>query len=408
MFGTVISLITSILIAFFYTAQGLTFDLQGIRFVLTFSGSLFLFTAFIATSLGWSVLQRQEEESNPRVEELFLKDKRLRLILIVLFVFTLFSYIISFLSSESITWHTSIAIAIWIVLCGASFDLLCLYIRRLMKYSYQEFLLERVTDECLKSLRNGKNGEALEWLDAVVEVAVKAIKKSGVYLAGRALAQILTIIDGFVKNAGQNMLGDPFTSSDMPLLDKVQYLSAYVSKKLEWVYKNALRENQDPIAEDTINTFGKMSLYFVKWHPSLTHLPLVYIERCANQAIDINNEEVVTRACLTLSELAKNFIAIAKEKGESYRELIFLTLSHLEEILKNNFQRNKGIYPVLLMQPFAEIAQMIGSDGFKSFPDREAILAELKRILTEFNALDLVMAKAQAPYSPPNEGQITP
>src|SRR5437868_2154763 len=103
MYGTIISIIASILLGGYYTAQGLTFELPDARFVLLCSGALFIFLAFIATPLVWSVLQKREEESNPRVEELFLKDKRLMFTLSMLFLITLFSYIVAFLPAQSIS-----------------------------------------------------------------------------------------------------------------------------------------------------------------------------------------------------------------------------------------------------------------------------------------------------------------
>jgi hypothetical protein len=70
------------------------------------------------------------------------------------------------------------------------------------------------------------------------------------------------------------------------------------------------------------------------------------------------------------------------------------------------------------MQPFAEIGQLLGSVRYDALPDREDILAELRRILAQFAAIETVTGrfemgvdrtdttatfKQDIPYIPPKE-----
>lgn len=394
-FGTLMGLIAAAVFALSYNNEVPPFDIYGLQLVVTVSGALFLFLAFLAKALSWSALQKTEQESNPRAEELFLKDRLLPCLLVAILGLSLFSFLLAILSSPSIALNISLIIILWLVSCGISFDLLTTYMRRLLRYSQHEFLLGRVRQECLKAAKNGNDGEAFAWLDSVVEVTIKAIKTGSAHLASQTLFQMITLIDGFIRFAGKAYTLAPPESTEVTLYDKVRYLASHICKKFEWVFQNALKEEMNPVAEDVINAFGKISLLLMKYHPSLANIPLGYIEECSNKALKVGNEEISIRAAVTLSELIKNYIILSRDKGESFKGLIFTALSSLEEMTKRNFQQNKEVNPALLMQPFAEIGQMIGQSAFQIFPDREEILRELKRILLQFNALDLVMAKVQ-------------
>jgi hypothetical protein len=171
----------------------------------------------------------------------------------------------------------------------------------------------------------------------------------------------------------------------------------HISRRLEWAFELALQKKMVPVAEEILGTFGTMSLLFAAHHPSRTHLPLMFVERCTDLATNQNMDEIGVRAATVLSELIKKFIIFSMEHHQSMKETIVLTLAHLEANVQKSFQKNKKINPALLMQPFAEIGQMLGQDRFAAFMDREDILATLRRILATFNALDVVMQKRQSP-----------
>jgi hypothetical protein len=145
-----------------------------------------------------------------------------------------------------------------------------------------------------------------------------------------------------------------------------------------------------PLCDNVISQFGKMGVFFARHYPQAATLPISFLMKCAKLAQDKDESEIVTRATLALSETCKAFLAFTKERNESIKELTMGTLMTLEKLVKMIFKKSKEINAVLLMQPFAEIGEFIGSDQMKSFPDREIILNEIRRILNEFQSLQIV------------------
>lgn len=394
MFGTIFALIVAVFFAIGTWASPIPFDLPPIYFVVTIVGSLFLFFAFFATSIIWISLQRSEEESVPRAQELFLKDWYLYFQFFALFLFALFSYLIVLLEASGIDGHVvKVALSFWIFACGVSADLLRAYVRRMFSYTQHIFLLEKVKQECLHAIAHGQESLGFEWLDNELEVVVKLMRKGSFHVAAVALSQVFAIVEGYVGAASLSLRIDPLQSRNISLLDRVNYLSVYVSKRLDWIFEDALTRHMHPLAEEIITIFGKVSLYYANYHPQAAHIPLLSIERCGKIALRMNHDEVNFRCVATYSELIKNFIRLAKEKGATYNDVILLALSHLEELVSAEFQKNREMSVALLMQPFAEVGQMIAEEAYQEFAGREEVLRELKRSLEKYNALDLIMQK---------------
>jgi hypothetical protein len=92
----------------------------------------------------------------------------------------------------------------------------------------------------------------------------------------------------------------------------------------------------------------------------------------------------------TFSEIVKSLIDRSTAKAISDSLTITKVLKTLDTYLKESFRLNKSINPALLMQPFAEIGNMLAAKKYDTLPDRDTILAELKRLLAQFAALETV------------------
>lgn len=66
------------------------------------------------------------------------------------------------------------------------------------------------------------------------------------------------------------------------------------------------------------------------------------------------------------------------------------SLGGLEQVVKMIYKQNRDVNVALLMQPFAEIGEFIGSDKMQAFPNRDEVIKEIRRVLTEFQALQVV------------------
>jgi hypothetical protein len=327
---------------------------------------------------------RKLERAVPHAYELFSDDLGIRGSFAALFFILAASSVLPLYVGP---WDAILQMALF-VLALFSFGF-C--ISGLVRYSSIEFVIRRLGKIGLEECRKGYSENIFGYVDIFSEVIAKAIRSKSLQLSKVALRELLGLSEAFVP--GEAAHGQKEGGSS--LLDRVNFFVAHFSKRLGWLFRLALEEKMDPIAEEIITCYGKMSLFLATCHPTLIHMPLLFIARAADAAAPVGNEEVFVRAGATLSELGKSLVRVSQEKKESMKEAIFLVLSHLEEIMKESFKRNKELSPAILMQPFAEIAEMLAEEAYKDFPDREAVLTELRRCLAEFSALDLVREKAE-------------
>ena len=404
MFGIVFAILGSLYIVFNPEVMGLltsgkelTFSL--IPVLLTWASTLFLFIAFIATFLAWNRLQAAEYTGIPRVQEIFIKDIFLETLLIALFALTFLSYLVAIFPSFETPNARLTYILVSLFIAGASFDLLVLYCRRLLQFGISDFLMHEMEKKCNQSSKRGNEKEAFVWLDTSFEVLAKTIHSKSMYLAHLALDSVQPMAESFIQGEATSII-QAFNTTQKgmfpSLLDRIKYLTLHITKRLEWAYTQTLKEELDPIAEEMIKTLARLDVYLAKNSPELAHLPLLTIKNSALAALRDGHEDLAVQASATLSELGKSFLTLSKDRNQSYRALVFIVLSQIEEISQELFKQNREINAALLMQPFAEIAEMLANPNYLSLIEREAILEELKRILNQFNALDLVMSKLPA------------
>jgi hypothetical protein len=347
-------------------------------------GFLVAAIAFVSWFILIPCVHRIEGRSIPYAQAIFFKDITVNSLLIVFFVFAVIasseSYVaLLFLTSPFITLLCFLLLPVFLLL----------FLDRLFFLATPQGMLEELANKVLKACSRGDQEKIFKYLDSLMEVIRKAIHRKNMTLATKTYKELLDISQAFVHMATTK----PVKEGEPIPLDKVNFFSAFLSKRLLWLFDVAMKEHMEPLAEETIATFAKITLYFAKCHQDLAHLPLLFIERTCREALLANQEEVATTGCQALAELAKSLIALSKEKNESYRELIFLALSHLDEVLKESYKKNQALAPALLMQPFAEVGTLFTEEQYQQVPDREEILAELRRHLAEFSTLELVGEK---------------
>jgi len=325
---------------------------------------------------------RKLEKIVPQASEIFSGDGKIRASFAVLFFSFACATFLSMCRGPLVALLEVGLFAVTLFVFGFCFG-------RMLQYSNPEFLVRRLGKIGLRECRRGHNEHVFGYVDIFSEVIVKAIRSKSMDLARVALEELLGLSEAFVPGEATHRMKEGAPT----LLDRVNFFVAHFSKRLVWLFRYAVDEKMEPIAEEIISCYGKMSLFLTKFHPTLIHLPLLFIARAADIAARADAEEVFVRAGATLSELGKSLVATSREKNESMREAIFLVLGHLEEIMKESFKRNKELSPAILMQPFAEIAELLAEEQYKEFPDREVVITELRRCLGEFSALDLVQAK---------------
>ena len=150
------------------------------------------------------------------------------------------------------------------------------------------------------------------------------------------------------------------------------------------------------MATEALSTLGKIAVFFAKHNIRVANLPISFIVKSVmrqdvSQGVSQGvSQELLIRASLSLSETIKAFFTHARETNESLRDLVLNTFFAMENVVKAIYKQNKEINPALLMQPFAEVGQLLGQDYMKTAPDREEVLKEIRRVFAEFQSLQLV------------------
>ncbi len=347
------------------------------------AGLLLVFMGFMAKASVWKSIFRMQTRVMACAQGLYMKDMLLKSSFIYLFVFLLYSLYMTFGATHPLAFY------VWLVGFGVGFDALRFYYNRSFNYTYAPFLVKRLAQDLESAVKNNEEAKAFEYLEVVIDACAKATHKRQIRFASTSLNAVQTLIESYVQQASQTGVMQKEVTG-LTFLDKVNSLCIFVSERLIWVFDEAIKENADPIAENIISEFGKMSVFFARHSALVAQIPLSFLAKCADIAQEKKHDGLLIRIALTLSETTKLLLAYTKERNESFRDLVISAIATLEQIVKQIFKQSRDINVALLMQPFAEIGQFIGSDDMRSFPDREEVIKEIRRILTEFQSLQVI------------------
>ncbi len=365
MLGTIVAVV----IALFFAYSGHQVPV-GSPFLIG-GAFLFLALAYMGRAFAYKNVLRTQNKVMSGALMLFQRDRWLSSSIYYFLLFALLSFFLPF--------------AIWVVAFGIGFDLLRYSLERSFKYTDVHFLTKR--------LSHYLHGESYEMFELAIDTAAKAAKKGQISEAQAALDSIQSLIEAYVQEAARREMRDAASNGGVRLsfLDKVNSLAIFISERLSWLYSIVQEEKCQPIAESIISEYGKMSVFFARHNTKVAAIPLAFLYTCAERS----KPDGLIRISLTLSETVKLLIAYTKEKNESMQALVMTALTTLEQVVKMLYKQNRDVNVVLLMQPFAEIAEFIGQDAMRTFPDRDDVLREIKRVLTEFQALQVVSKKVE-------------
>jgi hypothetical protein len=175
------------------------------------------------------------------------------------------------------------------------------------------------------------------------------------------------------------------------LLDRYSVAEAMTAKRLAWLVKESCEIGSPVAFEETVRLTDRLFMAFHGFHPSLGFLLLVSLSQTIQKTEGkIEREDRDLEVSIGFSEVVKSLIDRSVDRGVSDKDSILKVLAILETYVKAGFRQEKNVNPALLMQPFAEIGQMLGDPRYNALLDREGILAQLRRVLGQFAAIETV------------------
>lgn len=318
-----------------------------------------------------------------------IEDRRLRFHMTGAFLLSL----LGLLTLASHVLPSPFLFAIATVLLGAIFDLLSSTFFRIHYRRTPDGVCEWILDRMQRSLSEKKEKQLMDSFELIFPFLVESMKNGDV-VSLRVLSQKApAIVEVLLRAVGKLPLFSTRGETEATMLDRFTFAEAMTAKRLAWLVKSA-RESGSPTAiEETVRLYAKLFLTFHGHHSSLGQLLLISLCQQTQMA---ENKEINVEVIVALSEVVKSLIDRSIDTFTSEKESMLRTIKLLETYVKESFRRDKSASVALLMQPFAEIGQLLGGVRYDSLIDREDILTELRRILAQFAALETVTGRFES------------
>lgn len=391
MVGSVIGLILGLFTVFSSVDPSIAANHSFGILLTTFPFGILLIYAHLYGSLLPS-LQKAEQNSTPRILELFKMDPYLGFYHLGLLLFPLSALALGFDAMILYSISFKYLLAIWFLFIGVSLDLLFLFQRRILSYLNPYMVVQLFRLAAKRSIQNDKEADLCEWLDALGDIENRSIDKGGSSLCNEALNEQHTIIRAFLeasKSLSHVTLNKQAKSFGAK--DRVTFTLFYLFQRLEMIFDKALERRNEPICSNVLTVFGKITIDAAKYDISLASYPLQYIGKLSVKAHQQRLQDIGLKAVCLYLELAK---AILTELDITYMELqepFFTMIHHLDELTKETFKQNKDMPIKALKSPFYDLRQMFMEGKAATQQDSSIIIADIDRVIAEFDALEIVL-----------------
>jgi hypothetical protein len=393
MVGTLISLIIALGIHFSKIGQDTIPNISIIGIILIAVATLFLFIPTLILALAWSPLQQAELNLTPKVSDHFKNDFSIRLVSIILILFPLLTYLIALDVLFLKVLSNDIVLPIWIVLLGISLDAMQYLIRRVFGYLDPFYVAQLFTHEAHKSILNNQELELCNWIDALSEIAIKAIQRTSTSLCSQVCSELQKIINIFFESS-KNIAypSQDAETKSMGIGDRVSYTLFFLLQRLEMINDKAVEQKLEPVCSNLEAVLGKIAISATKCDISMPAYVLNYMGRLSVNALQHGMPEVGSKTICILLEVAKGILTDIDITYMELQDPFNSLIAQLHAISKEMFRQNKNISVKILAQPFRELkALFTDNEKVAKHQDTPAILTSIDRILGEYDALESVM-----------------
>jgi len=392
MIGTIFSIFIAGFVWLHLHSQEISANINGIGFLMIAVAIPFLFVIPLGTVFAWGPLQRAEQNSTPRLLDMFRKDGHIRLATIWLIIFPLATFA---LAIDIISIHilsSTLVFAIWLVALGVSIDASYHFILRVMSYLNPLDVVKMFTQRAKECVQNEREIDLCDWIDAISEVALKAIQRHSMSITQLALSEEQQIARLFLEASKSiSHHEQDKQTKEFGITDKVSYTMFFLYQRLDSVFESALKNKLETTCSYLFTILGKIAIDAAKYDVSMASPPLRFLGKFAKKAQDEGFEEATLTASCVLLEVAK---VLVNEIDISYFDIKdpFLSIINgLELITKDAFRRDKTTDISLLKQPFQDLKVLFESEKVKQHQDTPVIVQNIDRVLGEFEALQMVM-----------------
>lgn len=391
MVGILFSIVLAILLWFDPHTHEISLEMTT-RIIMIATSLLFFLLLPLGYLFTWQPLQKAEENSTPRILEIFHKDYYVHLTTGWIVAFSLATLV---LASDLI--YPSISLKawffpLWIVLLGITVDAFFAFLKRVLSYLNPFAVVKLFAKQAQLSIRNDRELDLCDSIDALSEIAIKGIQKQSASICHQALNEEGEIIKGFL--AASKSIGhvkEDEQSKALGINDKVSYTLFYLYQRLDIIFDKALKNQLEPTCSLIATLLGKISVYAAKYDVSLASAPLRFLGKNAKRAHNQGFEETALTASCVFLEVAKEIIAEIDLTYYEIKDVFLSIINGMEGLAKEAFRLDKTMNIGLLIQPFKDLRALFENDKIKNHQDTPLILQNIDRVLGEYEALLIVM-----------------
>lgn len=359
-----------------------------IQWISAVTGALFLLL-LVSTYLSLiRPLQWAELKATPRVSELILGDSFLKWLSLGLLALPLSSLVLAAGALPHNWLDNNSLFCIWLIFAGSSIDLLRTYSTRLSDYFNPAWVIKSIVQRGRLDIAHGRDNELCDWIAALIEVALMAMKRFGFSLCDRAIGGITALLQRFLEVNRRSLQTE---AADAKVHQRTVYVLFYSFERLQLVYTHALQENFEPICNSIITSLGKISLLAAHGDPAKVNHVLHFIISMADSALEKGVVNIYTKANLTLVEVGKSILTEIDLSKTDMQDSLYSLVGHLETIAKNFFRRDKEMSIAVLTQPLRDLKAMIKEHPLVERADMRKALTALDKVLEDFENLQLVL-----------------
>jgi hypothetical protein len=355
-------------------------------------GTAILILVPLISTLFTIPFQRTEQNLTPRLLESITHDKPLAWGNILLLFFPFLSYLCVIALLLFDMGHKVSLIAAWVLFLGISLDLLRAIIKRSISYMDPSKVVERFVLNAKESIRTNRDADTWQWMDALSDMAMKAIEKHSFTLLTQSLNALLRIFQIFLESCKSISHPSQDTATESATgRDEVSYTVFSVTNRLEMIYNKALDRHLEPFCSQALALLGKMTLSAAKLDLSLGTFPIQILGKLSTRAQEHHLEDVAIKASGILIEIAKSILSSIDVTYREIKDLFIAITNSLDNIAKMTFRKDKTISIPIIVEPLQTFLLLMQSEKLTNHPDTPLIIANIKRVLDEFMTLEQVL-----------------
>ena len=349
-------------------------------------GGVYLLVTAFTNLLIINPLQQAEQQTTPRVIELFKTDVYVRSLGIFLVIFPIVSVLFTVHAVPESWLSTNLLFSIWLVLFGLALDLLRLYRGRLMEFLNPQKVIAMAVQNGRADIAQGRDAELCRWIANLSEIGLRAAKQGGISLAEQAVDGQSQLVRHFLTVHHRSL---EIEQPEASIQQRADYVLGYSLDHLKASFLQALDQQLFPLCSHILSCLGHVSLAAAKGDTHKANQPLGQMGSLGLVALEQNVADLSVKASMVLMAVARRLVT--EGPSDQLKEPLLTLVGQLELLAKTTFRKDKETEIKILTEPFLQLKVLFSQATYDNRNDVQSALRAVDSVLADFQNLELVM-----------------